>query len=211
MKSSDRPTRFKHRSIFFRISQALKKTRLKAGGAIAIGADSIIMGSTPYLKTPRNGKVKVGSRTVINSDEKNSNIALTTRCKFVTGYEGEITIGDNCDLNGTCIVAYDSVSIGDFCQISSSTLITDTDFHPVDISERMKQMRGEKFDFSSVNKRPIRIGSNVWIGWGVTILKGATIGDNCIVAANSVVVGNSTFPDNCVIAGNPAKIVKMLK
>lgn len=172
-----------------------------------MGNESIILGPTPYLKTPRNGKVRIGSRTVVNSDAKNSNIALTTRCKFVTGYEGVITIGDNCDLNGTCIVAYDSVSIGDFCQISSSTLITDTDFHPVDIRERMKQMRGEKFDFSSVNKRPITIGSSVWIGWGVTILKGVTVGDNCIVAANSLVVGNSTFPDSCVIAGNPAKIV----
>lgn len=157
-----------------------------------IGNESIILGSLPYRKTPQYGKVRRGCRTVINSDAKNSNIALAMRCKFVTGYEGVITIGD-------------------FCQISSSTLITDTDSHPVDISERMKQMRGKKFDFSTVNIRPITIGSNVWIGWGVTILKGVTIGDNCIVAANSVVVGNSTYPDSCVIAGNSAKIVKLLK
>ena len=180
-------------------------------GTITVGNNSIILGPVPYIKTPRNGEVTIGVNAVINSDARNSNIALTTRCKFVTGYQGKITIGDNCDLNGTCIVAYDSVSIGDYCQISSSTLIADTDFHPVEISERMKQMRGEGFDFSSVNKRPIIIGSNVWIGWGATILKGAIIGNNCIVAANSVVVGNSVFPDDCVIAGNPAKIVKMLK
>ena len=194
----------------FKICQVLKRILLSSRGNIQYDDGLIILGRVPYIKTPRNGKVSIGSNTVLNSDSKNSNIALTTRCKFVTGYLGNITVGSNCDLNGTCIVSYDSVTIGDFCQISSSTLITDTDFHPVNIKERMKQMSGQDFDFSSVNKRPISIGSNVWIGWGVTILKGVKIGDNSIVAANSVLTGGKTCPDNCVIAGNPAKVVKML-
>lgn len=59
MKSSDRPTRFKHRSIFFLIAQTLKKTRLKMGGGtilkgVTIGdncivaANSVVVGNSTF-------------------------------------------------------------------------------------------------------------------------------------------------------------------
>lgn len=67
-------------------------------------------------------------------------------------------------------------------------------------------MKGKKFSFESVNKKKIKIGDNVWIGWGVIILKGVSIGDNSVIAAGSVVV--SDIPENCIAAGNPAKLVK---
>jgi acetyltransferase-like isoleucine patch superfamily enzyme len=51
----------------------------------------------------------------------------------------------------------------------------------------------------------IKIGNNVFIGNGCTILPNTIIGDNCIVGAGSVVRGK--FPDNSVIIGNPAKLV----
>lgn len=159
--------RYKKRlSLFSRFGVFLKRWKLANNRSVEFGRDLLVLGPIPYVKTPKNGRLFLGNGVIINSDSKNSNIALTTRCKFVTGYDGKITVGDNCDLNGTCIVSYDSVSIGDYCQISSNTLISDTDFHPVDIDERRKQMSGESFSLSSVNKRSILIGSNVWIGWG---------------------------------------------
>lgn len=53
------------------------------------------------------------------------------------------------------------------------------------------------------NQRKTVIGSNVFIGWGATILGGSRIGDNVIIGANSVVSGY-VEPDS-VYAGNPAK------
>jgi acetyltransferase-like isoleucine patch superfamily enzyme len=53
--------------------------------------------------------------------------------------------------------------------------------------------------------RGIRIGNNVWIGAGTTILDGSTIGDNTIVVANSLV--NRRYPPNCIVQGNPAKVI----
>ena len=152
-------------------------------------------------------KVFLGNEVVLNSDFKNTNTALTYRCKFVTGYDGIIKIGKHTMLNGVCVVSYQKVEIGDECQIASSTIISDTDFHPVDPILRSKQVKGESFPFSSVGKKEIKIGNNVWIGWNCTILKGVEIGNDCIVAAGSVVLAGS-YPNGSLIAGNPAKVIK---
>ena len=168
-----------------------------------------VLGALPYFKLPRDGKVQLGTGVVLNSDFKNSNTALTNRCKFVTGYTGKISVGDNTMFNGVCVVSYRSVSIGKNCQIASSTLISDTDFHPVDSTEREKQVAGQQYSFDSVNKAEIVIGDNVWIGWNCTILKGVVIGSNSIVAAGSVVLSGN-YPAHTLIAGNPAKVVKII-
>ena len=172
-----------------------------------LGNNVKILGYLPYFKIPKSGKVFIGDCAVINSDFKGSNTALTYRCKFVTGYDGVIQIGDRSMLNGACIVSYKSVVIGSDCQIASSTLISDTDFHPVDPEFRRKQVTGKPFPFSSVGKSEIVIGSNVWIGWNCTILKGVAIGNNSIVAAGSVVLSGN-YPPNALLAGNPAKVIK---
>ena len=56
---------------------------------------------------------------------------------------------------------------------------------------------------------PIVIGNDVWLGAGVTILKGSNIGDGCIVAAGAVVL-RGHYPERSLIAGNPATVVKSL-
>jgi acetyltransferase-like isoleucine patch superfamily enzyme len=166
-----------------------------------------VLGCLPHFKIPKNGRVIIGNNAVINSDFKNTNTALTYRCKFVTGYDGLITIGNNTMLNGVCVVSYDEVEIGNDCQIASSTMISDTDFHPVDPEIRRKQVHGEQFPFSSVGKKKIKIGNNVWIGWNCTILKGVQLGDDCIVAAGSIVLAGD-YPAGSLLAGNPAKVIK---
>jgi acetyltransferase-like isoleucine patch superfamily enzyme len=53
---------------------------------------------------------------------------------------------------------------------------------------------------------PIRIGSNVWRGDKVTVLKGVTIADDVIVAANSVVTKD--VPPRVMVAGAPARVIR---
>lgn len=51
----------------------------------------------------------------------------------------------------------------------------------------------------------VKIGSNVFVGFGSIILPGVTIGNNVIVGAGSIV--RESIPDNSVVMGNPAKII----
>lgn len=175
---------------------------------IHFGKNIRILGKLPYFKLFSGSKLKISDNVVLNSDFENSNTALSTRCKFVLGYTGRIEIGENTMLNGCSITAYKNVVIGKNCQIASFTLISDTDFHPVDPYEREKQVTRKKYNLDTVNKKDVIIGDNVWIGWNAIILKGSIIGNNSIVAAGSIVLGE--FPENVVIAGNPAKIVKKI-
>lgn len=54
--------------------------------------------------------------------------------------------------------------------------------------------------------RPIYINDNVWIGYGVTILKGVHIGKGAVCAAGAVVTHD--VPDYAIVGGVPAKIIR---
>lgn len=60
-----------------------------------------------------------------------------------------------------------------------------------------------------VYSRPILIKRKAWLGAGVTVLPGVTIGENAIVGAGSVVTKD--VPDNVIAAGVPAKIIRSLR
>lgn len=65
-------------------------------------------------------------------------------------------------------------------------------------------------DFSGETKEAagnIIIGDYCWIGRGVFVREGVTIGNNSVIGANSVVVED--IPPNCIAAGCPAKIIRM--
>ena len=53
---------------------------------------------------------------------------------------------------------------------------------------------------------PTKIGQDVWLGAGVTILGGVTIGDGCVVGAGAVVTQD--LPPYSVAIGVPAKVIK---
>lgn len=53
---------------------------------------------------------------------------------------------------------------------------------------------------------PVLIKKNVWLGEGVCILKGVTIGENSIIGALSVVT--KSIPPNCIAIGSPARVIK---
>ena len=56
--------------------------------------------------------------------------------------------------------------------------------------------------------KPVLIQKGAWIGAGVTILPGISIGKHAIVGAAAVVTKD--VPDYAIVVGNPAKVVKTL-
>lgn len=53
---------------------------------------------------------------------------------------------------------------------------------------------------------PTRIGQDVWLGAGVTVLGGVTIGDGAVVGAGAVV--SRDIPSNSIAIGVPATVVR---
>ena len=51
----------------------------------------------------------------------------------------------------------------------------------------------------------VKIGNNVFVGYGSIILPGTAIGDNVVIGAGTVVRGD--IPDDSVVIGNPCRIV----
>lgn len=119
---------------------------------------------------------------------------------FTGDPQAEIVIGNGTFLNSNVSIgSVQSIVIGNDCLIGACVAITDCDFHDVNPKTRHAG-RGPI--------KPVKIGNNVWLGTGVTVLKGVAIGDNSVLGAMSVVT--TSIPENCVAAGNPARIVRKL-
>jgi acetyltransferase-like isoleucine patch superfamily enzyme len=144
------------------------------------------------------GKIKIGNRVSLNSYPGGEpyRTGLQTHCR-----EAIISIGNDCNLNGTMIHCRTSVKIGSYCMFGPGSKIVDNDAHRVsiDVAKRRKPPKSAQ----------ISIEDNVWVGMNSLILKGVTIGKNSIIAAHSVVLKN--VPENVLVAGNPAKLIKNLK
>ena len=118
---------------------------------------------------------------------------------FKCDYGFHIEVGENFFANYNFIVLDGNyVRIGDNVWIAPNVGIYAAG-HPLDVEDRIG---GEEYAF------PVTIGDNVWIGGGVTIIGGVTIGKNAVVAAGSVVIRD--VPPDTLVAGNPARVVRRL-
>jgi acetyltransferase-like isoleucine patch superfamily enzyme len=115
-------------------------------------------------------------------------------------HEGVVSIGAKTVLGQECTIsAYQHVSIGRECVIADRVMLIDFDHGVVEV-DRPIRLQG-------IYKRDVRVGNNVWIGYGACILRGVTIGDNAIVGTSAVVTRD--VPANAVVAGVPARVIRM--
>jgi acetyltransferase-like isoleucine patch superfamily enzyme len=115
-------------------------------------------------------------------------------------HEGEVRIGAKTVMGEECTIsAYQHVSIGEQCIVADRVMLIDFDHNVAEV-ERPIRLQG-------IYKRDVRVGNNVWIGYGSQILRGVTVGDNSIIGASAVVTKD--VPANAVVAGAPARIVRM--
>lgn len=112
------------------------------------------------------------------------------------GHGGSITVGNWCYVGVRSeIWSMDSIRIGNRVLISHDVNIHDGTAHSQNAAERHEHYqhilrsghpRSSK-NIPGVLSSPIIIEDDVWISFGVTILKGVRIGAGSIIAANSVV------------------------
>ena len=108
-------------------------------------------------------------------------------------------LGENVFLNYNCVLLD-----GGYITIGKNTLIGPncqlyTPSHPIDYVARREDKE---------TAYPITIGEDCWLGGGVIVCPGVTIGDRCIIAAGSVVTHD--IPSDSMAAGIPAKVKKPL-
>jgi maltose O-acetyltransferase len=115
----------------------------------------------------------------------------TFRCDYGTN----ITMGDGTFVNYDCVMLdVVPIRIGAACQIATRVqLLTAT--HPIDPEPRRRGWESAE---------PIAIADNVWLGGGVIICPGVTIGENTVVGAGAVVTKD--LPAGVVAFGNPARV-----
>ncbi|HTB71259.1 MAG TPA: acyltransferase [Solirubrobacteraceae bacterium] len=120
-------------------------------------------------------------------------------CK-IRVHEGEVEIGAKTVIGQECTIsAYQHVSIGRECIVADRVMLIDFD-HGVTEVERPVRLQG-------IYKRDVRVGHNVWIGYGACVLRGIAVGDNSIVGTNSVLTHD--VPENAVVGGVPARLIRM--
>jgi maltose O-acetyltransferase len=83
--------------------------------------------------------------------------------------------------------------------------------HPVPTDKRLVSDWNPELGIPYFNTYalPVAIGNNVWIGGGVIILPGVTIGDNSVIGAGSIVA--KSIPPNSLSAGNPCRVIRSLR
>lgn len=120
-------------------------------------------------------------------------------CK-VRVHEGRFEVGAKSVLGQECTVScYQHVSIGRECILADRCMLIDFD-HGAAEPDRPVREQG-------IYKQDVRVGSNVWMGYGACVLRGTTVGDNAIIGTSAVVTKD--VPADGVVGGVPAKLLRV--
>ena len=97
-----------------------------------------------------------------------------------------------------CLTCVDDthIYVGDYTMFGPNVTIAAAG-HPI-----QPDLRQQGYQYNM----PVKIGRNCWIGAGVIIVPGITIGDNVVVGAGSIVTKD--LPDNVVAVGNPCRVLR---
>jgi acetyltransferase-like isoleucine patch superfamily enzyme len=115
-------------------------------------------------------------------------------------HEGEVRIGAKTVMGQECTIsAFQHVSIGRECIVADRVMLIDFHQGVVEV-ERPIRLQG-------IYKRDVRVGHNVWIGYGACVLRGVTVGDNSVIGTSAVVT--KEVPANAIVGGVPARVIRM--
>lgn len=95
---------------------------------------------------------------------------------------------------GLTLVDDTHIFVGDGTMLGPNVVIA-TAGHPI-----LPELREKQYQFNI----PVHIGKNCWLGAGVLVMPGVTIGDNSVIGAGSVVTKD--IPSGVVAVGNPCRV-----
>lgn len=112
--------------------------------------------------------------------------------------KGALTLGSGCFIGPECWIA-STARLGNFVMLAARVAIVGGD-------HRMDRAGTPMIHSPRDENRPVVIGDDVWVGYGVIILHGVRIGEGSVIGAGSVVT--SDVPEYSVMAGVPARFIR---
>lgn len=169
------------------------------GAGVEIGAGWACYG-LPIIQKHRRSQMRLGRRANLRSQRRSNPLGLAHPVILSTRRpDAALIIGDDFGMTGGAVVVDERVTIQDRVWVGANTVIADTDFHPLDPVERLRDpLKGAT--------APITIEEDVFIGMRSLILKGVTIGARSVIGAGSLVT--SDIPPDVIAAGVPAQVLK---
>lgn len=152
-----------------------------------------------YLFLKSGCRVSTRAEIELSRDLKigrNTNISSFVKIKTS---RGPLTIGSNVSIGAGCFISSGEkgIDIGNDCLIGPLVKIIGNNYRYTRLDEPIRTQ--------GLISHGITIGENVWIGAGVCILDGASIGNGVIITPNTVI--STKIPDNSIVQGNPAKVI----
>src|SRR3954452_24986858 len=168
---------------------ALRWARLKLRWGKRLQTDGLcFVGPDVTFEIGRDAVVRLGRWSWIGHGTK------------VRAHEGVVEIGAKTVLGQECTIScYQRVSIGRECMVAGRVILLDFDHGMIEVERPIRDQ--------GIYKRDVRVGNNVWVGYGACFLRGVTVGDNAVVGTSSVITKD--VPDNAVVGGVPAKLLRM--
>jgi acetyltransferase-like isoleucine patch superfamily enzyme len=156
------------------------------------GASEVVLGQGVRL---RNAELLIRGTANSLVIQKNTNFGGRIE---LYGDGNTVRIGEGTSIRAALVVAHNGrkIEIGSGCLFSHNVELRTTDSHKI-------------FDENGVRineDADIIVGSNVWLGHGVAVLKGVTIGEGCIIGTRSIVT--KLIPPFSLAVGSPAKVIR---
>jgi acetyltransferase-like isoleucine patch superfamily enzyme len=154
--------------------------------------------------------VKILRDVRLNANAPNSAIRLGNEVSFDRGVDINVTHFGNCQIEigefthlgpYTCIAGPGPIKIGRGCMIASHSSLYSNN-HVFSDPEQTIMAQG-------IVCKGIVIEDDCWLGTGVRVLDGVTIGKGCVIGAGAVVTKD--IPPYSVAVGVPAKVISQRK
>lgn len=163
--------------------------RVFAAKSISIGAGTEILRNSTIDGCPSGrGPIRIGCACRLKENV------------WIAAYEGRVELGDRVLVGRNCVIhGHGGVTVGDNTMLGPGCMI---------FSSNHVVLPGQIFQDLGHANLATTVGRNVWLGAGVIVTGGSSIGDDVVVAAGSVVLG--TLESGCLYGGTPARPLKRL-
>ncbi|NET51942.1 MAG: acyltransferase [Merismopedia sp. SIO2A8] len=157
------------------------------------GTDQITMGSEIRV---RQGVVirRIGGNSHIRID---NHVSLDSGVNIRTYHDSTVEIGSHTVIGPYTCLSGGNLRIGQDCMIASHVSIYANNHNFADPHRKIREQ--------SSSRKGIAIENDCWLGTGVRVVDGVTIGQGSVIGAGAVVT--KSIPPYSIAVGVPAKVV----